>query len=91
MSLFTMKVEDTFYLADGRTVFIGVLETEVAPIPSCDCEIVVGDDVKASLPIDGEEFLKDKKTRNRAISTSQRVDLASYGIGRGGFTVRSKL
>jgi hypothetical protein len=91
MSLFTMRVEDTFHLEDGRPVFIGAVETEAASIPPCDCEIVVGDEVKASFRIDGEEFLKGKKTPDRSISTSQRMNLASDGIGRSGFIIRSKI
>lgn len=90
MSLFTMKVEDTFHLEDGRTVFVGTVETEAKAIPPCDCEILVGDEIKASLRIDGEEIPKGKKTQNRAVSTSQRVELASYGIGQRGFKIRSK-
>jgi hypothetical protein len=86
-----MRVEHTFNLEDGRTVFVGAVETEVGTIPPCDCEILVDDDIKISLRIDGEEIPKEKKTSNRAISTSQRIDLASYGIGRSGFMIRSKL
>ena len=41
MSLFRMKVEDTFHLEDGRTVFVGAVETLAKAIPPCDCEILV--------------------------------------------------
>jgi len=89
-SLFTMTVSDTFHLEDGRTVFVGPIEAEAKAIPPCDCEILVGDEIKASLRIDGEEIPKGKKTPDRSISTSQRIDLAGYGIGRSGFQIRSK-
>ncbi len=90
MSRFVMKVVDTFHFEDGRTVFVGPIETEANLIRPCDCEVLVADEVQTSLRIDGEDILKDKKTLNRAISTSQRINLTSYGIGRGGFKIRSK-
>ena len=90
MSLFTMMVRDTFHLGNGRTVFVGPLEKHLKYIPPCDCEIVVNDEVRGTVRIDGEDFLKDKGIPDRAISTSQRVDLTRWGIGTGGFTIRSK-
>lgn len=90
MSLFVMTVKDTFHLEGGRTVFVGSLESEAKSIPPCECEIVQGNEVKASIWIDGEDFLKGKKTPDRAISTSQRIDLALHGIGQRGFEIRSK-
>lgn len=90
MSLFTMTVEDTFHLEDGRTVFVGPVETEAKAIPPCDCEIVVGSEIKTSLRIEGEEIPKGNKTPDRSVSTSERINLASYGIGRAGFKIRSK-
>lgn len=90
MSLFTMRVSDTFNLEDGRTVFVGPVETEAKAIPPCECEIVVGNEVKASLRIDGEDIPKGNKTPDRAISTSERINLADYGMGRSGFVIRSK-
>jgi hypothetical protein len=90
MRLFTMVVRDTFQLDDGLTVFIGPLERNVKAIPPCDCEIIVKDEVKATIRIDGEMFLRPRSKSDRAISTSQRFDLASRGIGKAGFTIRSK-
>jgi hypothetical protein len=90
MSLFVMTVVDTFHLEDGRTVFVGPIETEAKIVPPCDSEILVGNEIKASLRIDGEEIPKGKNTSNRSISTSQRINLASYGIGRGGFTMKGE-
>ena len=90
MRLFTMRVEDTFHLEDGRTAFVGVIKTEAKAIPSCDCEILIGDEVKATLRIDGEEISKGKKVTSRVITTSERIDLSRYGIVRGGFKIRSK-
>ena len=86
-----MTVVDTFHLEDGRTVFVGPIETEAKAIPPCDCEIFLGSEVKASLRIDGEEIVKGRKTANRAVSSSQRINLAGYGIGRFGFKIRSKI
>ena len=91
MSLFLMQVKDTFHLADGRTVFIGSVKTEAKNISSCDCEILVENEVKGSLRIDGEEVPKDKRVADRAISTTQRIDLASLGVGKGDFIIRSKI
>jgi hypothetical protein len=90
MSLFTMTVVDTFHLEDGRTVFVGPVETGAKAIPPCDCELLVDDEVMMSLRIDGEEIPKGRKTSDRSISTSQQLNLASYGIGRSGFKIRSK-
>lgn len=68
MNLFVMTVKDTFHLEDRRTAFAGSLETEAKDIPSCECGILLGDEVKASIWIDGEDFLKGKRTPDRAIS-----------------------
>ncbi len=57
-------------------MFVGPIETEVKAIPPYDCEILVGDQIKTSFQIDGEEIPKGKKTTKRAISTSQRIELA---------------
>jgi len=85
-----MTVKDTFHFEDGRTVFVGLLETDAKVIPPCDCEILVGNEVKASLRIDGEEIPKGNQGPDRAVSTSQRIDLGSFGVKRAGFTIRSK-
>ena len=85
-----MLVKDTFHLEGGTIAFVGSLESAVTSIPPCECEIVVNGEVKASLEIDGEMILKGKQVSDRAISTSQQIDLAGYGIGRSGFTIRSK-
>ena len=90
MGLFTMRVKDTFHLEGGTTAFIGVLETHARTIPPCDCQIIVNNEVKMSLRIDGEMILQKQQAPCRAISSSQRIDLASFGVGRGGFTIRSK-
>jgi len=90
MSLFVMTVKDTFHLEGGRTAFVGSIETEAKNIPSCECEIVLGNEVKASIWIDGEDFLKGKQSPDRAISTSQQINLAACGVRRGGFKIRSK-
>lgn len=63
MSLFIMTVVDTFHLENGRTIFVGQVEPEVKVIPPCDCEILVGDEIKALLRIDGEDIPKGKKHR----------------------------
>lgn len=86
-----MTVENTFHLEDGRTVFVGPIETQSNGIPPCECEIVVGGEIRASLRIDGEEIPKGNRTPNRSVSTSERIDLAKYGIGRRGYKIRSKV
>lgn len=86
-----MTVKDTFHLEDGRTAFVGLLETKANNIPACECEILIGNEVRACIWIDGEDFVKGNQTENRAISTKQRIDLASHGIGRSGFKIRSKV
>lgn len=91
MPLFAMKVTDTFRFENGRTVFVGELETESSTIPACDCDILVNNEVKVSLRIDGEEIPRGNQTPNRAISTSQPIDLSSCGLGQGGFTIRSRV
>jgi translation elongation factor EF-Tu-like GTPase len=92
MQIFRMSVEDIFQLADGKTAFTGKIDRpELALIGPCDCEIVLNNKVKASIRIDGEMILeKTEKNACRAISTSQPIDPARIGVGRGGFTIRSK-
>ena len=90
MNFFQMKVKDTFRFQNGATVFVGAIESSEKMIPPCECEIVVGDEVKASLRIDGEMILEKKASLHRSISTSQPLDLAAHGLARSGFTIRSK-
>ena len=85
-----MTVNDTFHFENGRAVFVGLIETDAKVIPPCDCEIVVGNEIKAVFWIDGEEIPKRRQVADRAISTSQPIDLASRGLGRSGFKIRSK-
>ncbi len=90
MSLFTMTVTDTFFFEDGTTAFVGCLETSTKTIPPCACEIMVGNEVKASVWIDGEMILEQKQSLSRAISTRQQIDLGACGVGRAGFIIQSK-
>jgi hypothetical protein len=87
---FRMIVKDTFHLKDGRTLFVGAVETKAKIAPPCDCEVLVGGEVKASIRIDGEDIPKGKGVSDRVVSTSQQIDLASLGITKGGFEIRSK-
>jgi hypothetical protein len=91
MRTFEMKVVDTFHFANGSTVFIGSVEAPQAPIPECECEIVVGNEVKGTVRIDGEMIAEKKTSLHRSVSTSQSLNLAAYGIAKGDFTLRSKV
>jgi hypothetical protein len=91
MNQFVMTVSDVFHFEDGRTIFVGPVESQEGNIRPCECEVIVNGEIKGTLKIDGEEIPKGKKTADRAISTSQRIDLATYGVGRGQFLIRSKI
>lgn len=96
MTRFAMNVKDTFRLGDHMLAFIGPVQSESNFIGACDCEIVVGNEVKGSIRIDGEMIPKREQTARgeatsyRSISTSQEVELEALGIGRSGFIIRSK-
>ncbi len=90
MKPFRMAVKDTFHFRDGTTAFMGTIDSESDFIRPCDCEIVLGGEVKASVRIDGEMIAERKKVPYRAISTKQQIDLADIGIQRSGFIIRSK-
>ena len=86
MSLFSMIVRDTFHFDDGTPAFVASLETRAKTIPPRDCQIIVNNEVKASLRIDGEMILKGKQVPERTITTCQQINVASCGLERGGFT-----
>lgn len=95
MAIFEMAVEDTFFFNDGTVVFVGpiVFNGPEKFVRECDCEIVQNDEVKASLRIDGEMRPLRRPgvvSSGRALSTREAVDLATLGLGRGGFLLRSK-
>jgi len=89
-----MEVRETFFFKDGTTVFTGPVQTEMKFIGPCDCEIVLGGEVRATVRIDGEMIPStplDKRLSERVISTMAPIDLSAIGIGRGGFRIRSKV
>jgi hypothetical protein len=90
MKSFEMVVKDTFRLENGATAFMGTIEPESNVIGPCDCELIVDNEVKTSIRIDGEMIVERKKAPYRAISTRQPIDLAVIGLQRDGFTIRSK-
>ena len=91
---FSMEVQDTLFLSWGTT-FVGTVNSDNnCFIPPCDCEIVHSGEVKASFKIHCENrFSRSDKTEPillRSISTSEPIDLAALGLGKGGFIVRPK-
>ena len=90
---FEMDVKDTFIFTDGTTVFTGPIETQIKFIGPCDCEVVQANEVRLSVRIDGEMVPSTPggKPPYRAISTRQPIDLDTIGVGRTGFTIRSKV
>jgi len=94
MKPFEMEVKDTFFFKDGTITFTGPVQTEENFIGPCDCEIVEGGEVKASIWIDGEMIPStplDKRPSERAISTRAPIDLFAIGVGRSGFKIRPKI
>jgi hypothetical protein len=85
-----MVIEDTFHFENGLTAFAGMIETESDFTGPCDCEVILGNEVKGSTWIDGEMTVKRNKTPHRAISTTRSIDLPALGLERGGFIIRSK-
>jgi hypothetical protein len=87
---FEMEVKDTFHFADGTTVFVGPVRSESKFIRTCDCEIILDNEIKASVRIDGEMVATRKQTSYRSISTKQPIDLGAIGVKKEGFIIRSK-
>jgi hypothetical protein len=67
-----------------------MIETESDFPGPCDYEGILGNEVKASIWIDGEMMAKSNKTPHRTISTTRSIDLTALGPERGGFIIRSK-
>jgi translation elongation factor EF-Tu-like GTPase len=84
---FEMAVEDTFHFENDSTAFAGMIETESDFTGPCDCEVILGNEVKTSICIDGEMMVKRNKTPDRAISTTRSIDLTALGLERGGFII----
>ncbi|MGB2591527.1 MAG: hypothetical protein WBG02_02320 [Candidatus Acidiferrum sp.] len=90
---FEMTVEDTFFFQDGRVVFAGRIEFcgPEKVIRECDCEIVLNNQIKAPLRIEGE--MRPKRwpgvvSSTRALSTRDPINLEAVGLERSGFTLR---
>jgi hypothetical protein len=81
-----MHVSDTFLLAHGTTVFLGPVEPDTYPIPACECEIVVDDEVKARFHALGSLF--ERRDAPRVIHTVHVFDWQTLGLGRSGFDIR---
>ena len=91
MKPFEMVVEDTFHFENGSTAFAGMIESESDFTGPCDCEVILGNEVKASIWIDGEMMVKRNKTPHRAIPSTRSIGLTALGLQRGGFIIRSKV
>ncbi len=87
---FEMDVEDTFFFADGRTVFTGPIKTNAKLVGTCECEIVKDGELKLNVAIEGEMMPSSHSSRIRALSTKQSINLEALGLKRGGFKLRSK-
>ncbi len=92
---FSMEVQDTFSLSGGIVAFVGTVDSDSNfLIPPCECEIVQSGEVKASFRIHPENKVsrrdKSKPILLRSISTSEPINLAALGLGKGGFIIRSK-
>jgi hypothetical protein len=87
-ALFEMQVKDTFRLGDHMTAFIGPVESELKFIRACDCEIIVDNEVKGAIRIDGEMILTRRQpvvgetALYRSISSSEPIDLDGIGVGK---------
>lgn len=95
MSTFEMAAEDTFFFQDGRVVFAGHIQFSGPEkvIRECDCEIILDNQVKADLRIEGEMRplgWPGEVSSTRALSTTDPIDLVALGLERGCFTLRCK-
>lgn len=86
---FEMLVEDSFLMADGSTVFSGSLLSTIELVPRCECELVHEGVVIATFQIDGEILLKNKTSKNRAVSTRHKLSLLASDIARGSVRLRA--
>lgn len=86
---FSLEVQDVFSFADGRTVFVGKLDTDASYVRPARCELIVDDHVLDEFDVEGEMMPTPRKPEMRSISTSAllRVDLAT--LRRPGVFLRS--
>jgi hypothetical protein len=85
-----MLVKDTFRIED-LTVFLGYISQEVGLVRPCDCEIILNGKVVAYLHINGEALPLPEDPARRSISTGEKIDLESLGLGSGGFVIRPRV
>ena len=77
---YELIVIDKFHFrdGDGRTVFLGLVKGRIKLIPAGYCDLLVREQKKATIWIDGEEIVEKKQnTPYRAVSTTDQFAIDS--------------
>lgn len=72
-----MIVKEIFFFQDGRTVFVGEVDTQQDLIKPCICDIYVEGYKYSTLYIEGEMIPNKKFINHRAISTTDNINVNS--------------
>jgi hypothetical protein len=78
---FEMKIVEMFRFSDGRTVFVGPIETDAQFLGACRCELVVDGVSRSVVSIEGE-MMPDRQHEEgyRSLSTTDAVALERHTI-----------
>lgn len=75
-AVFELEVADTFHFTDGRTVFVGPVQSETQYIPPGQAELVVNGQVVAVIELEGEMIPSSRHPLGyRSVSTTDSADL----------------
>ncbi|WP_088360660.1 hypothetical protein [Rhodomicrobium vannielii] len=74
-----MQIEEVFRLANGRTLFTGVISGHAGAIGICECALLEGQRTRQVVRCEGEPMVKkiDPSNRRRSIATTEAVVLSS--------------
>lgn len=85
-----MQVTEVFTLRDNTTVFVGSIRGSAGDVGASSCELLLNGQVVASFPIDGEMILKNKTSRERAVSTTHLLNHSAYDLQGGKLLLRGR-
>ncbi|MEA1950932.1 MAG: hypothetical protein U9N87_06075 [Planctomycetota bacterium] len=91
VTTFEMKIVEMFRFSDGRTVFVGPIETNASFLGACRCELVVDGVSTSIINIEGEMMPDHQHEKGyRSLSSLDAVDLESDAIQKSDCRLRQE-
>ena len=87
---FEMLIKEIFNFQDGRTVFVGDISGENKFIKSCNCELIINDQLFSKIHVEGEMLPSGNKSGLRSLSTTDKINISEVPYKRVTVILRCK-